>query len=231
NKDTQFSDFLIAESEKFRLEPVTYGINSSADIHPDSYSLTENSIALAFDSIELSIPLYGIHNVSNVVAAIAVAQKMGMKLEEISESLKSFENVDGRSSVINHGFKIIDDTYNANPLSMRSALESVREIYPENRKIAVLSDMKELGSDELKLHESTGEEVAESDFDCLLLWGEMSSAYKNGAINGGMSDQKVHIFGTKDALVRYLKSIINKDDVVLIKGSRSMRMEDVVKAL
>jgi len=231
NNDTDLSEFLVSEARSYNLKAKTFGLDASADIFPETYSLSEDSISLSFNNVELTIPLYGIHNISNVVASVSVAQAMGMNLDEISESLESFENVDGRSAVINHGYKIIDDTYNANPLSTKRALESIMKIYPEKRKIAILSDMKELGSEESTLHELTGCYAAECSFDYLLLWGDMSSAYKSGALNGGMSEERVHIFGTKDALVRYLKSIIDNDDVVLIKGSRSMKMEEVVRAL
>lgn len=186
---------------------------------------------MTYRDVEIIVPLYGIHNVYNVMAAIAVAAEFGMGPGAVKDALAGFVNVDGRSQVIDRGYIVINDSYNSNPLSLAYALRSTGEIYPERRKIAVLSDMKELGAAAPACHAESGRAVAENKFDMLLLWGDMSGYYADGAAKAGFDTDRIKQFESKDDLSRYLKMIVDDNDVILIKGSRSMRMEDVVKAL
>jgi UDP-N-acetylmuramoyl-tripeptide--D-alanyl-D-alanine ligase len=91
--------------------------------------------------------------------------------------------------------------------------------------------MKELGGQSVVMHHETGKFAAEKDFDLLLVWGEMADAYREGALEAGMKDNSAIIFESKEELSDYLASIVKDDDVVLVKGSRSMKMEDVVNLL
>jgi UDP-N-acetylmuramoyl-tripeptide--D-alanyl-D-alanine ligase len=229
NKDTQHYKIFKDTASKKGLRAVSFGITDDADIYPEKYSLSENSIKLKYAGVDFDVPLYGIHNLYNVMAGIAVAGLYGLNMDDVSRSLKNFINIGGRSQIINKGYIIIDDSYNSNPLSSRYALRSIKEIYPGKRKIAVLSDMKELGKAEDDCHIEIGKEAAVCGFDMLLLYGKMSEKYMKGALSSGMKKDAVKIFSGKDELSAHLKNILVEDDVVLIKGSRSMKMEDVVK--
>lgn len=231
NREMNCMDIIMEKARKVDLVVTTFGLSEKADIHPDSYRLYRDCISVVYREEEIMVPLYGIHNVYNVVAAVAVAAEYGVKPSAVKESLAGFENVDGRSQVIDRGYVVINDTYNSNPLSLRYALRSTGEIFPDRRKIAVLSDMKELGKAADLYHVECGKAVPENNFDMLLVWGGKAGLYAEGAVRAGLDADAVKQFETKAELSHYLKTIIDDDDVVLIKGSRSMKMEDVVRDL
>ena len=133
--------------------------------------------------------------------------------------------------IIDKGYYIIDDTYNSNPLSSLFAIDSMCEVFPDNRKIAVLSDMKELGESAALYHVRIGEIAALRKFDTIVLYGEMASFYQKGALQTGFPENRIFVFEDKERVVPFLKTILKQGDVVLVKGSRSMKMEDVVKRL
>jgi len=231
NREMRCLDIIMQRALEMDLVVETFGLSEGADVRPDGYRLYHDSVAVTFRGTEIIVPVYGLHNVYNVMAAIAVAGEYGLGPADVRDALAGFVNVDGRSQVINRGFVVINDSYNANPLSLSYALRSTGEIYPERRKIAVLSDMKELGAAAPACHAESGRAVAENKFDMLLLWGDMSGYYADGAARAGLDPDRIREFGSKEDLSRYLKTIVDDNDVVLIKGSRSMKMEDVVNAL
>ncbi len=231
NSDSLHLDLLRRRAEEKGVRVKTFGIDRKADYMPETYSLSGEGVRLRFMGEEITVPLYGVHNLSNIMAALAVSLWLGIDVPSAGKALAGFENVGGRSQVINLRFTLIDDTYNSNPLSSRSALESVSRTWPRRRKIAVLSDMKELGEESAALHRETGNFAAQKGFDLLLVWGEMSASYREGALEAGMEDESVIVFESKEELSDRLNSMLRDKDVVLVKGSRSMKMEDVVNSL
>ena len=231
NRETNYLDIIMEKARKVDLVVTTFGLSDKADIRPDSYRLYRDSISVVYQDEEIMAPLYGIHNVYNVVAAIAVAAEYGMEPSAVRQALAGFVNMDGRSQIIDRGYVVINDTYNSNPLSLKYALRSTGEIFPDRRKIAVLSDMKELGEAADLYHVECGKAVRDNNFDMLLLWGGKAGFYAEGAVQAGLDADAVKQFETKAELSQFLKTIVDDDDVVLIKGSRTMRMEDVVRDL
>jgi UDP-N-acetylmuramoyl-tripeptide--D-alanyl-D-alanine ligase len=229
NRDTQHFKIFRDAAAARGLRVISFGLSHEADIYPAEYSLFEDRIKLKYADVNFDVPAYGMHNLYNIIAGIAVSGLYGLNMEDVSRSLNNFVNIGGRSQIIKKGFILIDDSYNSNPLSSRYALRSIKEVYPGKRKIAVLSDMKELGKAEDECHADIGREVAASGFDLLFLYGKMAEKYLDGALSAGMKSDAVRIFFDKDELSSYLKNILVEDDVVLVKGSRSMKMEDVVK--
>ena len=231
NRDTQYFDMMSDMARAAGFSVKTFGLGEDAQVRPGSYRLTRDSLELAYAGEEISVPLYGVHNVYNMLAVIAVAEELDVSVAGIKASLSGFAGIDGRSQIIDRGYLLVNDTYNSNPLSSRYALRSVREIFPERRKIAVLSDMKELGKEAPACHRETGELVAGEGFDMLLVWGDMAGEYLDGAARGGLNNGRARAFDSKEELSGYLGSIVSDSDVVLVKGSRSMKMEEVVQAL
>ena len=231
NSDSPCLGILEGMASERKLRVITCGLTGKADLHPELYHLTPDGLELVVNGTPFSIPLYGIHNLYNVLAALAVADIEGISPAECSAALKDFESVGGRGQIVDRGYLVINDTYNSNPLSSRYALSSVREIFPDRRRIAVLSDMKELGEAAPACHYDTGRFAAENGFDMLLLWGEMAGEYREGAKKGGLNGERVRIFDSKENLSDYLKKNLSDNDVVLVKGSRSTRMEDVVNSI
>ncbi len=231
NRDMDCLDIVMERARKADLVVKSFGLSDRADIRPDSYRLYRDSLCVVFRGAEINVPLYGIHNVYNVMAAIAVALEYGMEPAAVGNALSGFVNVDGRSQIIDRGFIVINDSYNSNPLSLRYALRSTGEIFADRRKIAVLSDMKELGDTARLHHAESGRAVHENKFDMLLVWGDMAEYYAEGARQAGFDNDRIRQFETKDEMSRFLKTVVDDNDVILVKGSRSMKMEDVVRAL
>ena len=228
NRDMNCLDLIARKAAGLGLAVKTFGLSDTADIYPDSYALYRDSVSVVFGGEELRPPLYGIHNVYNAVAAVAVAGEYGVSPANMREALERLGSVEGRSQIIDRGYLVINDSYNSNPLSLAYALRSAREVFPEKRKIAVLSDMKELGDAAPLYHRESGRAVAENDFEMLLVWGDMARFYAEGAAGAGLDRSNIKQFETKEDLAAVLKKIIDVHDVILVKGSRSMKMEDVV---
>ena len=229
NADCPYFDLICEQANKCGVHVKSYGIADNAEYFPETYSITDNGIEVKMFNTTVNVPMYGIHNVYNIVAVISVCEFWG--LGDISGGLANFENVSGRNEIIHKEYTIINDTYNSNPSSVKSALKSLKVIFAEKRKIAVLSDMLELGEHADSLHYETGCFVNECKIDLLFVLGDLSEQYAKGAINSGMNPDNVFIFKTNDELIKKLKIILTKNDAVLVKGSRSTKMEEVVKAL
>jgi len=231
NRDTEC--FHIAEEQALKngINLVTFGLSDDSILKPDHVKLTVDSINMKYKGIDFSVPLYGKHNVYNLMAAIAVSEILSLDLHLVRDSLCQFENVGGRSEIIDKGFIVINDTYNSNPLSSLFALESLCEVFPDRKKFAVLADMKELGELAPLYHIKVGEFVANRNFKELLLFGEMSDYYEKGALSAGMKPDRILKFDDKLMISDYLLPKLCDRDVVLVKGSRSMKMEDVVLRL
>jgi len=231
NRDTECFHIIKDIADDSGIKLFTFGLDDDADLQPDSFKLTAEKTIVVYKNETVSVPLYGKHNVYNILAALAVAEILNIKISRAAEALSGFVNVGGRSEIIDRGYTVINDTYNSNPLSSLFALESVCEVFTGKRKIAVLADMKELGESSCVYHVKVGEFVGARKFDLLLLFGEMAEYYEKGALFAGLSRSSVKIFDSKDEIAVYLKGYLRENDVVLVKGSRSMKMEDVVNRL
>jgi UDP-N-acetylmuramoyl-tripeptide--D-alanyl-D-alanine ligase len=230
NEESECFDVMRSSAEKRKLTIKTVGIKVGT-IRPESYRLFPAKTEVAYKNILFSVPLYGIHNVYNIMSAIAVAEECGADLAQVAGAFSFFENVGKRSDLVERDFVLVNDTYNSNPLSLTSALRSLAEIYPTKRKIAVLSDMKELGEHSERCHRNAGSDVTRFGFSLLYTWGEMSRWISEGAIEAGLSRDCVFHFSSKEELSRSLRSTKLKGDVILVKGSRSMKMEEVADAI
>ncbi|KJS14704.1 MAG: UDP-N-acetylmuramoylalanyl-D-glutamate--2,6-diaminopimelate ligase [Peptococcaceae bacterium BRH_c4b] len=182
--------------------------------------------------IELFVPLPGRHNVINSLAAVAVGLEMGVSPAGIARGLHSAALSSMRLEILDAGgIKIINDTYNANPYSTRAALQVLGEVAGGGRKVAVLADMLELGARATAAHREVGEAVAEEGIDYLVTVGNLSKFIHQGAQNAGLSKERAAHFSSGDDALKMLKDLLEPGDVVLVKGSRSMHMEEIVKGL
>ncbi|MFH0977540.1 MAG: UDP-N-acetylmuramoyl-tripeptide--D-alanyl-D-alanine ligase [Spirochaetota bacterium] len=232
NRDSRCFDILLKKASDSRLNVKTFGLSDKADMKPASYTLFADSIRFTYNSIEYNIPLYGIHNLYNAIAAMAAALELGVEANIIQEAFHEFKNIDMRSQVISdRNYTVINDTYNSNPLSAGYALKSLAEIFSGKRKVAVLSDMKELGSSSEYYHREIGKLAGASGIDRLFTWGEMAENIALGAKESGMNNGNALHFRTKPDLIDYAKNHLLPGDVILVKGSRSMKMEEVVEAI
>lgn len=231
NADSPYGDIVLQAARERSVRVVTFALETKADIMPESVSLQLREISLTYKGETYRAPLYGIHNAYNLLIALAVALELGVEPSKAKEALANVAAVDKRSEIIERGYIVINDTYNSNPLSAKSALVSAQRVFPEARKIAVLSDMKELGEKSGYYHRELGKKAAECGFFSLYTWGEYSKDIARGAVEAGMPEQRVFRFSEKETLIEALLLSVRKGDVVLVKGSRSMKMEEVTDAL
>jgi UDP-N-acetylmuramoyl-tripeptide--D-alanyl-D-alanine ligase len=181
------------------------------------------------DEFHLRVPLIGRHSIHTALRATAVALVDGLSWEEIIGGLRSgatqLRLVAVRSE---SGALILDDTYNASPQSTLAALNLLEEL--EGRKIAVLGDMLELGPYEKRGHEMVGARAAEV-VDELVCMGELSKMIAGAALQAGLPATAVTQFESTQQVVDYLQDRLDDKDVLLVKGSRGMRMDRIVAAL
>ncbi|MBO7743878.1 UDP-N-acetylmuramoyl-tripeptide--D-alanyl-D-alanine ligase [Paenibacillus sp. MWE-103] len=184
----------------------------------------------------VELPAAGRHNVSNALAAIAAATRLGVPAAVIRQGfaglkLTAMRIEAGRAA---NGAMVLNDAYNASPTSVRAAIDLVAGLTGYRRKWLVLGDMLELGPQELELHGEVGAYVTPAKADAVLAFGTLSrhtaaAAAKQFAADGG--EERVRAFDDKGALAEWLLARLAPEDLVLVKGSRGMRMEDIVHAL
>ncbi|MCF0221107.1 MAG: UDP-N-acetylmuramoyl-tripeptide--D-alanyl-D-alanine ligase [Fibrobacter sp.] len=208
---------------------VTFGIKRGV-YKPEKLSYDENNCAsfyLGRTKFTLNVP--GIHNVYNALAAIAVGEAYKISRSEIAKALAGFRSTNMRMELKKaNGFQIVSDCYNANPSSTKMALQTIGNM-KVSRRIAILGDMLELGKLTDELHVQMGEMVPEMNFDMLFTVGEKAKLYVKGAKAKGM--KRAYHFDSVQALIESLSEIVAEGDVLLVKGSRGMHMEQVVDAM
>ncbi len=208
---------------------LSFGLSENADIRGDDIvvdkGLTRFLLHIGDTAVPVSLPLAGLHNVRNACAAAAIATTLGMEADDIASALESVGPVAGRLQTVAglRGATIFDDSYNANPVSVIAAGEYLASLAGQNW--VVFGDMKELGDDEQQLHFEVGRALKNAGINRLFATGELSrdtvAAFGQGA----------SWFETVDELASAVLKDLTGDVNVLVKGSRSMRMERVVDSL
>lgn len=214
-------------------KPVRFGFAKENDIYADEIEGkglfgSTAVIHVGEKSFPVSVPLPGSHMIMNALAATAVGQQMGLTTGQIAAGIEAVQAVNGRSRVVQAGeLVLIDDCYNANPISTRAAIDLLG--LAPGRKVAVLGDMFELGDREKELHGEVGRYAAEHGVDCLLCAGELSESMCRSAREAGLA--QAHHFATRDALLAAIRDFLQPGDSVLIKASHGMGFEKIVQAL
>jgi UDP-N-acetylmuramoyl-tripeptide--D-alanyl-D-alanine ligase len=189
-------------------------------------------ITLRNTDYKVNVPVPGIHNIYNALAAIAVGTEMNIPMEKIIEGIAEFTPGKMRLSIIeNDGIKIINDAYNANPQSMEAALDVLKDIGESSRTVAVLGDMLEMGEWAYDAHMDIGRYAFSKGIDYIFTVGENGRNIANGALESGAQEGNVLAFNSNNDIESFLKDFIKSGDVVLIKGSRGMKMEEIVEKL
>lgn len=177
------------------------------------------------------IPMLGFHNVYNSLAAILVGFLNGLKESEIQNGLNSVKITGKRMEKLttDDGIIIINDTYNASPTSVRQALKTLSMSNLNGKRVAVLGDMRELGDIAEKGHREIGQEVLHSKVDHLITLGEMGRWIHEEATAQGMASEKCLWFEDRNKAMEYVSGLLAEGDVVLVKASRLMKLEEVVE--
>lgn len=228
------SPYLYREALRCRGRVMFYGEDSKYDFYPRK--ITPEDGGNRFTAVimgkeeEFFVPLSGRHNVINSLAAIAVGLEFGLKVEEIRAGLSAASLSAMRLEILElNGVKILNDSYNANPESTRAAIQALAEAAgKDSRKIAVLGDMLELGEKSEWGHRKVGSAAYDAGVHLLAVVGEKAEFIGKGAQEAGMSPGQIFYFQTAREAASLLKENIKTGDVVLVKGSRGMKMEDFV---
>ncbi len=223
-------------SEKYRV--IRYGLEKSNDLY--AFEITEKgeegidfTVNMEGAAVSFTVLLPGMHNVYNALSAIAVARLFDMKGSDIQKGLLSFKPSKMRMDIINtkDGVKIINDAYNANPESMKAAINVLQSLKSGGRSICITADMLELGDVSEEEHYNIGAYAAAIGVDIIAAAGNFSDAVKKGAEASGMDKNSIYAFQTKEEVASIMDKIVKPGDVVLVKGSRGMKMEYVVDFL
>ncbi|PRS11981.1 UDP-N-acetylmuramoyl-tripeptide--D-alanyl-D-alanine ligase [Bacillus paralicheniformis] len=217
-------------------ETKTFGEDPAFDYQLEDMTQTEEGTAFRVRGIEnrFFIPVLGKHNVKNALAAIAAGDLLNVSRAHIAEGLTKLKVTEMRLELVKtpDGVAIINDAYNASPTSMKAAIELVEQIKGYGKKMLVLGDMLELGEGEKVFHEEIGQAVNPDSIDFLFTYGELGAYIAKGALNHFPEHRVLHFNPeNKDGLKKTLKEKANTGDLILVKASRGMRLEDVIKDL
>lgn len=226
NVDDQYSYIWqeLCEGKEF----ITFGLENDADVTAD-YELTHAGLKLRIktntNSGEILLPLLGRHNVMNALAATAAALAAGVDFNVVLKGLENMQSVPGRLQLKPGlaGSRVIDDTYNANPSSLRAGV-SVLVDFPGKHYLA-LGDMGELGEDAVRLHHQAGVDAKQQGVDKLYAFGELAQQASHGFADGA------EWFAQQQDMIQALQNDLHENVTLLVKGSRRMHMERVVEAV
>ena len=227
-------DKLSTVKEQEGIAPVFFGMSQGCQVYGDeivSRGLKGMTctIHMGEDSFKVDIPMPGRHMVYNALAAAAVGRIYGLTDEQIKAGIESLEPISGRFRMIDtEKFLIVDDCYNANPMSMKASLDVLQD--GSGRRVAVLGDMGELGTDEVQLHESVGEHAGKCDIDVLICTGKLCKSMAEKAIQTN-PDLKVIYEPDRESLLEHLEGYVQQGDTILVKASHFMKFEEVVEKL
>ncbi len=217
---------------------ITFGMQNDHDVrflHMETEGLEAMQLKLAVHGheVELRLPVPGAHNVMNAMAAIAVGVALGMDVNESAHRLEQFRPMPMRFERIQlmDGVRLVNDSYNANPESMRAAFRAVGAARRAGHFVAALGDMLEMGDQAAALHRQLGHDAVCMGVEQLVTLGTFAEAVAAGAREAGLPAKAVQACSTMEELIAWLMETLRTGDVLLVKGSRGMRMERAVSHL
>lgn len=211
---------------------ITYGLNAPAEITGTDVTISPQhetffTLNRAGESIPIVLKTPGTHIVYNALAAAALATHFGLSLKTIKKGLEQFTAFPGRMEIIpiSNNITLINDTYNANPLSMEKSLRTLAQMSGRGRAIAVLGDMLELGDSAHFFHQQLGVLITKLNLAAVFLMGPHAQVVAESARSHGMSQDMIHSGNNHQQVARQLDQYARIDDVILFKGSRGMQIE------
>ena len=222
-RDDDYYQFLAKDKEN--LKQITFGFTKEATINYKILDRQTITINTPKENFNVKINLLGKHNISNILAACACSYALGIPINIIKEGIEAVKPFPGRLEIIDSssGAIIINDSYNSNPTSMREAVDVLSSM--KGKKILVIGDMAELGNDTNRYHREIGEYIKSSQIDFTLAIGS------NTKITLHQLNKNNFWFDSKEALLSKLLKIIDSKSIILIKGSRFMRMEELINRI
>ena len=228
-------DKLITVKDVKGQTPKFFGLSTNhdafaTDIHSMSLKGIGCTLHLGDNLIETVIPIPGEHMVYNALAGALVGQELGLTAEEIKAGIEALVPVSGRNNMIStDSLLIIDDCYNANPISMKASLDVLST--SDTRTVAIVGDMFELGADEKELHAECGRHAVEKGIDVLICIGGLSKNTAEGALAAITDKTSVFHFDTKADFFAEAVKLLQKGDTVLVKASHGMEFPEIITYL
>lgn len=224
------------QASRCRGRVIYYGMGEDADIRATNIEVTAGKASYTAvtpaGSIEIRLPMPGRHNVLNSMAALGVGLQAGMTLSQIKTGLEETRLTAMRLEIIETGVAtVINDSYNANPASAKAALQILADVGLGRRKVAIMGDMYELGSRTAQGHQEVGTAAAECKVDVLITVGKLAVEIALGASMTDEPPGEIISLNNNAEVKKYLEKIITTGDVVLVKGSRGVRLEEIVEYL
>ncbi|MBS3819160.1 UDP-N-acetylmuramoyl-tripeptide--D-alanyl-D-alanine ligase [bacterium] len=178
------------------------------------------------------LPFIYDHYLYNFLSAAAIAQLFSVPLEDIPRKTPYLKPGSMRGTIIHlpHEITLVDDSYNSNPVALKSILKSLAS-FPSKRKVAVLGDMLELGEKKREYHVQAGSQLVQYGWDILITVGPLSKDTAKGSLNAGMERNRIFCFDDSEEAAEEIPSLLKKNDLVLIKGSRGIKTEKIVEKL
>ncbi|MDR3178764.1 MAG: UDP-N-acetylmuramoyl-tripeptide--D-alanyl-D-alanine ligase [Oscillospiraceae bacterium] len=228
-------EILLSAKNDVNNKIIYFGFNSNNDIKAANLKMFKNKTIFTFKNkniekqIVLNLP--GKHNIYAALISIGTAVNFGLSFKEIQLGLNGYSGTPMRQQVYHlENLTLIDDSYNANPDSIKSAINTLEQVAGGHRKLVVLADVLELGDISDEEHYKLGVDLAQNNIDILLTVGEKAKNILAGLKNSGSKTKKMS-FKNKEEAFSVLKNIISKDDTILVKGSRGMKMDKMVKMI
>lgn len=229
-------DKLITVSDVHGKKPVYFGINTKEGFYASDienlglegtqFVIHGTDLCDGVEEFQVHMPVPGEHMILNSLAAAAVGAMLSLTSAQIAEGIEKMQTIAGRNNIIKeNGLLIIDDCYNANPVSMMASIDVLDTAI--GRRVCILGDMFELGEKEKELHRSVGEHIKSKNIDICVTVGELAAYIAEGAEGAAV----IYKFATKDELFEILGTIIRKNDNILVKASHGMHFEEIVERL
>ncbi|MGM0420717.1 MAG: UDP-N-acetylmuramoyl-tripeptide--D-alanyl-D-alanine ligase [Bacillota bacterium] len=236
NYDDEYIRDMISKFPELEIDLISLE-NENVDFYVDSIDVVKEGEETKFtiyheeSSYEVIMNRVGRHNIYNALSAVAVAKKLGISWDDIKLGLQDIQVTGLRQEIRKmDGIKIINDTYNANPLSMKAGIDSLKAM-DSNRRIAVLGAMLELGPIEDAAHKEIGKYLHRQNIDVLVAVGEIGETIAQGAAMAGMPEQNIYIYQNNEDAASFLNKVMTSGDTILVKGSRALGMEEIVDLL
>ena len=234
NNDNDLLHNLYLNNEDIEIH--TYGIENESEVMAEDIKLNENDSEficnLKGEKFKVRVPVGGIHFVYNSLCAAILGKLLGLSIEQIKQGIETFELTKKRMDIseLKNGVTIINDSYNASFESMQASLKYLSGL-KNDRKIAVLGDMFELGEYSKELHEKVGKEVVENNIDVLISCGENAKYIVEAAKDSGMNKKYIYYFEDINEIQEFIKQIWKNGDAILFKASNGMKFFEIVEDL
>ncbi|PHC34731.1 UDP-N-acetylmuramoyl-tripeptide--D-alanyl-D-alanine ligase [Bacillus pseudomycoides] len=216
-------------------ETITFGDARANNYYPTSVTLQATGTYFKMnqdENIVFYLPVLGKHNVYNTLASMAIAKYFGVTWEEMKQGLVTLQMTGMRMEIVKteNGLTIINDAYNASPTAMEAAFHLMNGLDGFSKKIVVLGDMLELGDQEVQFHYEVGKLIDPARISYVFTYGRLGAQIAEGAkIN--FPNERVKVYDNKEELVKNLQEVVDVKDVVLVKASRGMKLEEVITML